>query len=479
MAGAVPVVVVGGGLAGLCTALACAPRRVLLLDAVPGGAGSASGLAQGGIAAALGPGDSAQAHARDTLAAGAGLADPARVRQLVASAPWAEHWLLAQGVAFDREDGRLALGREGGHGAHRIVHAGGDATGARILQALARQVAAQARIERREGLRVDALLLRAGRVAGVRAVAADGGVELIETGAVVLATGGIGGLYARGTNPAGHRGAGLALALAAGARLRDLEYVQFHPTALAVGEGRLPLLTEALRGAGAVLRDARGRPAMAGVDARGDLAPRNVVARRLWRLDREGGAFLDATALASGWERAFPTVVAACRAHGLDPRAAPVPVTPAAHFHMGGIEVDAFGATSLPGLHAVGEVACTGVHGANRLASNSLLECVVMGHRLGLTLAQARTMPPPAGASRLCEAGAMLEEPALARLRARLWQAAGPLRSPAALARAADALQGADADTRVAAAMLAAMRANRRSAGAHWLEPEDEPAMPA
>ncbi|MFZ5657179.1 MAG: FAD-binding protein, partial [Pseudomonadota bacterium] len=228
MAREAPVVVVGAGLAGLCTALACAPRPVLLLDA---GSGTASALAQGGIAAALGPGDSLEAHVADTLAAGAGRCDPARVRQLVRAAPWAVDWLAAQGVAFDREGGRLALGREGGHGAHRIVHAGGDATGARIMEALARRVAAQARIEWRSGVRVDALLLRGGQVAGVRAVAADGQAAVVESAAVVLATGGIGGLYARSTNPGGHRGAGLALAQAAGARLRDLEYVQFHPTA--------------------------------------------------------------------------------------------------------------------------------------------------------------------------------------------------------------------------------------------------------
>lgn len=467
-----PVVVVGAGLAGLCTALACAPRRVLLVSASEGEDGSASALAQGGIAAALGPGDSVDAHVRDTLDAGAGLNDPVRVAQLARAAPWAIGWLAAQGVAFDRDDGGLRLGREGGHRADRIVHAGGDATGARIMQALQRHAATQAHIERRDGLRADALLVRGGRVAGVRLVDAAGHAELVETGAVVLATGGLGGLYARTTNPAGQRGGGLALAIAAGARLRDMEYVQFHPTALAVGGERLPLVTEALRGAGAVLRDARGRPAMLGVHPQRDLAPRDVVARRLWQLHDDGGALLDATGLPPGWSARFPTVAAACRLHGIDPATTPIPVTPAAHFHMGGIAVDGFGASSLPGLHAVGEAACSGVHGANRLASNSLLECVVMGHRLGSTLAHAPTAMPGVGPSRLREAGEALSGARLSTLRGLMWDHAGPLRSPPGLDYALDAiaaLGGHFAEVRVASALLAAARANRRSAGAHWL----------
>lgn len=478
MAREAPVVVVGAGLAGLCTALACAPRPVVLLD---GGHGSSSALAQGGIAAAVGPGDDAAAHARDTLAAAAGLADVARVHHLAAAGPWAVGWLAAHGVAFDRKGDALALGREGGHGAHRIVHAGGDATGARIMEALARRVAADARIEWRRGVRVDALLVAGGAVTGVRTVTADGRDDIVESGAVVLATGGIGGLYARGTNPAGHRGGGLALALATGARLRHLEFVQFHPTALKAGSTPLPLVTEALRGVGAVLRDVRGRPAMTGVDPRGDLAPRDIVARRLWALDQDGGAWLDATALVPGWTDAFPTVLAACRAQGLDPSAMPIPVTPAAHFHMGGIEVDDCGASSVPGLHAVGEVACTGVHGANRLASNSLLECVVMGHRVGLSLARRR--PATArGPLRVCEAGAALDDDALRMLRALMWSAMGPVRSASRLADAATRLRELDSDAsdvRVAAALVDAALCNRRSVGAHWLSREAEPASAA
>lgn len=482
MRGDAPVVVVGAGLAGLCAALACAPRRVLLVSASVGGDGTSSALAQGGIAAALAPGDSPDAHARDTLDAGARLNDPVRVSQLVHAAPWAVDWLAAQGVAFDRDGARLALGREGGHRFHRIVHAGGDATGARIMAALDARIDGAARIERREGQRADALLLRAGRVAGVRLVDGDGREEIVDSGAVVLATGGIGGLYARSTNPTGHRGTGLALALAAGARLRDLEFVQFHPTALAVEGERLPLVTEALRGAGAVLRDARGGLAMDGIDPRGDLAPRDVVARRLFQLQAEGGACLDATALPAGWTARFPTVTALCRAHGIDPAVQPIPVTPAAHFHMGGIAVDGFGASSVPGLHAVGEVACGGVHGANRLASNSLLECVVMGHRLGRTLAHADPSPPRSGPVRLCAGGDAIGADGLRALRALMWSVAGPVRSPAQIASTLEHVPSgcaASGEARIARAILEAALANRRSVGAHYLARPQRPAVPA
>lgn len=468
-----PVVVVGAGLAGLCTALACAPRRVVLVDMARDG--SASALAQGGIAAALGDGDSFDAHARDTLDAGAGRNDAARVLQLVRAAPWAVDWLAAQGVAFDREGGRPALGREGGHGTARIVHAGGDATGARLMAALALRVAGEARIERREGTRVDALLLRGGRVAGVRLVHPDGREEVVDSGAVVLATGGLGGLYGRTTNPAGLRGAGIALALAAGVQLRDMEFLQFHPTALAVGGERLPLVTEALRGAGAVLRDAAGQLAMRGIHPQGDLAPRDVVARRLWSLEREGGVWLDATALPAGWTAGFPTVTAACLRHGIDPIDDPLPVTPAAHFHMGGIAVDGFGASSLPGLHAVGEVACSGVHGANRLASNSLLECVVMGHRVGTGLARIDPAPARSGGLRTCAAGDALSGPRLEALRATMWTHVGPVRSARGLRAAREFLDGmgtGTAEARVATAIVEAACANGRGIGAHWLAPE-------
>lgn len=470
MAGRRPLAIVGGGVAGLSAALACAPRPVLLLSRGRDGAGSASMLAQGGIAAALDPADTAAAHARDTLAAGAGHNDAARVRELAAAAPAAIAWLQAQGVVFDHDGDGLALGREGGHGVARIVHAGGDRTGALVTAALLARARAAPHIEWRGDADVDALLMRGDHVAGVRASDPAGRTELIEAEAVVLATGGLGALFAHTTNPAGSAGAGLALGMAAGARPRDLEFVQFHPTALATCAPTLPLITEALRGAGARLRDGQGRALMAGLHVLGDLAPRDVVARRVWQARREGPVWLDATVLAPGWHDHFPAVMAACLAHGIDPRTAPIPVTPAAHFHMGGIATDADGRTSVPGLYAVGEVACNGVHGANRLASNSLLEGVVYGRRLGGHL--ARHAPTArCGRFKLVDRGAGLDAEPLAALRDTLWAAAGPVRSACAMAQAAAQLRAwADSgwEARLALALLAAARRSPRNLGAHW-----------
>ena len=464
-----PIVVVGAGVAGLATALAAAPAPVLLLCRDAQGGGSASALAQGGIAAALGPGDSAQAHAHDTLAAGAWHNEPAMVGWLCAQAPDTIAWLAGQGVAFDRDlDGRLLLGREGGHHASRIVHAGGDATGAAVVQALQRRAREAAHIQWRGGLEATGLLLRGEGVCGVLARDGDRHLHEIEASAVVLATGGIGALFARTSNPAGADGAGLALALAAGAPLRDLEFMQFHPTALDVPGRNLPLLTEALRGAGATLHDHTGRALMAGVHPLGDLAPRDIVARRVWQARRRGHVWLDARGIERLDER-FPTVLAACVAHGFDPRIERLPVTPAAHFHMGGIAVDGDGASGLAGLHAVGEVACNGVHGANRLASNSLLEGVACGRRLGVRLAR---MPRPAtrGPVRVRALGPSLPAMSLARLRDVSWNAVGPLRDGAGL-RAARAhclaLQDGGWQARVALALVDAALARGDSLGAH------------
>lgn len=469
-----PPIIVGGGIAGLCAALACAPHRVVVIDGARNGEDSSSTLAQGGIAAAIGPDDSDAEHAYDTLEAGAWHNDPELVRHLAAVAPDAIEWLVRQGVQFDHDGRRFALGREGGHRRFRIAHAGGDRTGAMIMRTLRQRLLAARHVELLEGVRVDALVRRDGVISGVRTVDRLGAHAHLDASAVVLATGGLGALYARTTNPSGHRGVGLALALAAGARLRDMEYVQFHPTALAVGGERLPLVTEALRGAGAVLRDAGGRPAMAGHHPLGDLAPRDVVARRLWRLDRSGGAWLDATALAPGTLAGFPTVNALCRAHGFDLSREPVPVTPAAHFHMGGVAVDADGATGVPGLYAIGEVACSGVHGANRLASNSLLECVVMGRRAGRVLSN-RGAATRMGLrrERLCEAGTPLQPGLLEALRTLMWTVAGPVRVTRQLEDAlaeVSALGDESFEVRVATALLHAAAANRDSLGAHWLE---------
>lgn len=469
------LVVVGSGIAGLSVALAAAPRPVVLLGRAGRGT-SASALAQGGIAAAVGAGDSADAHASDTLVAGAFRNDGPRVRTLTRAAPEAISWLQSLGVAFDRDGDRLRLGREGGHRVARIVHAGGDATGAAVMAALSSAARAAAHIEWCDG-DVDALLMQGGRASGVR-LAGDG--ALLQAGTVVLATGGIGALFAHTSNPPGSDGAGLALALAAGAHPRDLEFVQFHPTALDVGSGSLPLVTEALRGAGARLFDGDGRALMEGVHPQGDLAPRDIVARRVWQARRDTGrVVLDARGPWIDWERRFPTVLVSCLAHGIDPRAEAIPVTAAAHFHMGGLATDDLGRTTVPGLHAVGEVACNGVHGANRLASNSLLEGVVFGRMLGAHMGGLGASEG-AGARAVIERGPSLQAGDLQTLRSVMWEAAGPVRSGAGLAVALETVvpmgrRGWQAG--LARRVLTCALQRRVSTGAHWRE--DEPLPPA
>lgn len=468
-----PIIVVGGGIAGIATALAAAPAPVLLLTRAPGARGAASLLAQGGIAAAIGAGDTPEDHARDTRVAGSHHNDPAVVELLTRSAADAVGWLETLGVAFDRNpDGSLALGREGGHDRPRIVHAGGDATGARVMEALVAAARASDHITRRAGVEVDGLLLDDGCVCGVTFTAADGSRESVRGRAVVLATGGIGALFAQTSNPPDADGSGLALALAAGAALRDPEFVQFHPTALMLpGQHSLPLVTEALRGAGAHLHDSKGRRLMEGVHPLGDLAPRDIVARQVWLACQQGGAVLDARMVGGAFAEKFPTVLRACLDHGIDPRVQPIPVTPAAHFHMGGIATDIDSRTALPGLYAVGEVACNGVHGANRLASNSLLEGLVFGHRLGAML---REQPETSRAGASCE-GYRCPQPldahALATLRNLMAGAMGPLRDGAGLQRArqdAEALAAAGWQGGVALALVNAALARKQSLGAHF-----------
>jgi L-aspartate oxidase len=410
------VVVVGSGAAGISTALAAAAhgRRVLLLSKEDLG-GGATPLAQGGLAAAIGPGDTAALHRRDTLDAGAGLCDPAAVATLVAEAPAEISRLAVLGARLERS----ALHLEGGHTRSRIVHAGGDAAGAEVHRALLAALLASPVEVLTGAVALDALTDERGSVGGllVATVSGDGRTLLpaaVTARAVVLATGGFGQAFATSTNPAGLTGDGLALAARAGAELQDLEFVQFHPTVLwqETSRGQCPLITEALRGAGAVLVDAAGRPVMAGHHPRGDLAPRDVVSAVMQERMRCGDGppdhlWLDATALRRAvLEQDFPTVTAACRSRGIDPATEPIPVAPGAHYACGGIRADMDGRTSVEGLFAVGEAASTGVHGANRLASNSLTEALIAGRRAGDLLGQllpgiaaGRSLSWPAGRS--------------------------------------------------------------------------------
>jgi L-aspartate oxidase len=390
------VLVVGSGAAGLTAALGCAPLRATVLTKARLGTGGSSPWAQGGIAAAVGSDDAPALHAADTIAAGAGLNDPHVVDILTAEGPERVKALLALGAHFDLDgEGTLSLGREAAHSRRRILHAR-DATGAEVVRTLVEAVrrAPEIRVVD-EAFAID-LALEEGRVVGLLAVHADGRRVLHLAPSVVLATGGLGRLYLHTTNPKEATGDGLAMAARAGARLVDLEFVQFHPTALDAGADPMPLLTEALRGEGAVLIDERGERFMLAEHPDAELAPRDVVARAIWRQAMAGHRVcLDATkAVGSEFPEHFPTVFHLCQEHGLDPRTQPIPVAPAAHYHMGGIAVDENGRTSLPGLWACGEVTATGAHGANRLASNSLLEALVFGARVADDL---RAAPPPSG----------------------------------------------------------------------------------
>jgi L-aspartate oxidase len=370
--------IVGAGVAGLSVALGL--DRSVVVNAKETGS---TWWAQGGIAAALGEGDSPQAHAADTVAVSGGLAVEDAVAALTRGGPGAISRLIEMGAEFDRdEEGTLVLGREGGHQARRVVHADGDATGAEVMRALNEAVAVAHTVELIEGRVVD-LARDSDHVVGV--VTADGKKRTVYTApAVVMATGGAGRMYARTTNPPGVTGEGIMIAARAGARLADLEFMQFHPTALNAGKDPMPLLTEALRGEGAKLVDGSGRRFMDQYHPMAELAPRDIVARAIfWQYDRGSSAYLDARSILNFHER-FPTVTAHALSVGLDPTENLLPVSPAAHYYMGGIDADTNGRTSVTGLWAVGECSSTGVHGANRLASNSLLEGLVFGARVAL-----------------------------------------------------------------------------------------------
>jgi L-aspartate oxidase len=407
---AVDLLVLGGGVAGLSAALhgAVAGLDVVLLTKGELGH-SATRYAQGGVAAALDPGDSPELHLSDTLAAGGGLCDADAARILVTEGPGRVRDLMAAGAVFDRtgsaEAAALALAREGGHSTARVVHAGGDATGAEIERALVAALEPTGVDLREHWFVLDVLRDGAG-AAGVLALDPDGNAAEVRARHTLLASGGAGQLYSVTTNPPASTGDGVAMALRHGIPVADVEFVQFHPTALHHASMPRPLLSEALRGDGAVLRDTDGVAFMAGEHPLADLAPRDVVARAVaTRIVSQGvdHLWLDATGIPD-FERRFPTIWRACQSVGLDPRTDWLPVAPAAHYTSGGVVVDLDGATALPGLWAVGEVACSGVHGANRLASNSLLEGLVFAPRAVAAVTGGLRGPRPTGAMRGVEA---------------------------------------------------------------------------
>ena len=495
------VVVVGSGVAGLTAALhATRAGSVLLVTKVLVDDGSTR-WAQGGVAAALGQDDDPEQHLQDTLVAGVGLCDVDAVRVLCTEGPARLRELVARGAAFDRDpSGELALTREGGHSRDRIVHAGGDATGAEVQRALVAAVQASPVIRLVEhALVLDLLRTADGRAAGVTLhVLGEGtedGVGAVHARAVVLATGGMGQVYASTTNPSVSTGDGVALALRAGAAVADLEFVQFHPTALFLGAGstgQQPLVSEAMRGEGAFLVDPDGKRVITVDDhPLADLAPRDVVAKAIHRRMRERGddhVLLDARHLGEDLLlHRFPTIVARCREAGVDPVRAPIPVAPAAHYASGGVRTDLDGRTDVPGLYACGEVACTGVHGANRLASNSLLEGLVFAARIGQDL--ARSLPPQGEPQPLDGDAVLVDASVRAELGVAMTVGAGVLRSgdslSAAAARLAElgrrttcepspaAWEATDLHT-VATALVSAAALRQETRGAHWREDHPE-----
>jgi L-aspartate oxidase len=494
------VVVVGSGIAGLTTALHISRQsalRVLLVTKDVLAAGSTR-WAQGGIAAALGAGDSPDEHFADTIVAGAGVCDEAAVRVLVREGPAAVRELAQMGARFDRaQDGRLSLTREGGHHRNRIAHAGGDATGAEIQRALVTRVLDATDVSVIEhALVLDLLKTPSGAVAGLTLhVMGEGqrdGVGAVRARAVVLATGGIGQVYASTTNPSVSTGDGVAAALRAGAVVRDLEFVQFHPTVTWLGarsRGQQPLVSEAVRGEGAFLVDNTGVRFMQGEHELADLAPRDVVAKGIMRRMQATGAehmWLDARSFgAEKWRVRFPTIHETLLSLGIDPVRELIPVVPACHYASGGVRTDLQGESSLPGLFVCGESACTGVHGANRLASNSLLEGLVFGQRIAQTVV-ARLREPSAAPAVLDaqpEAGPLLAEDARSELQTLMSRGAGVLRDEKGLRAAADGLatlaehDGGTPNTEawettnlfgVAAALVQAATLREETRGAHW-----------
>lgn len=427
-------IIVGSGIAGLTTALTLGNCTIVSKTAF--GAGS-SQWAQGGIAAAIGSNDDPRLHAFDTLSVSRGLGHPAIAELVSGAAPDRVRWLLSLGTEFDTDDtGALELGREAGHRRRRILHTDGDRTGAEVMRALIAATEDRDDIDRLDNTFVVDLIRDEDRVVGVLARTAGQELIAVLAQAVVLATGGIGRVYACTTNPPELTGDGLAMAARAGAVIRDPEFVQFHPTALDTGADPMPLLTEALRGEGAQLIDGNGHRYMVDVHPDAELAPRDIVARENWQQLRIGPIFLDATMVGREFPDRFATAWTHAQRAGIDPRTTPLPVAPAQHYHMGGIESDQWGRTSLPGLWVCGEAASTGLNGANRLASNSLLEGLVFGTRVAESIAasegswRARSCEVPASALRV-ESD---DDPAvIERLRWGMWMRAGIVRDEAGL----------------------------------------------
>ncbi|MEV6269775.1 L-aspartate oxidase [Kribbella sp. NPDC051936] len=492
----VDVVVIGSGVAGLTAALKARELGSVLVVTKDVVASGSTQWAQGGIAAALDPEDSPEEHLQDTLVAGAGLSDPEAVRVLVTEGPDAVRDLIELGARFDTmADGEISLGREGGHHRNRIAHAGGDATGAEIERALVAAVKRAKDIRLIEhALVLDLLTAADGAIAGVTLhVMGEGqldGVGAIRTRVVILASGGLGQLYAATTNPSVSTGDGMALALRAGAKVRDLEFVQFHPTVLWLGKsakGQQPLVSEAVRGEGAFLVDHAGKRFMQGRHELADLAPRDIVAKAIMRQMLATGkdhVYLDARHFGDEkWRVRFPTILASCRSHGIDPVRELIPVAPACHYSSGGVWTDLNGRTSVPGLYACGEVACTGVHGANRLASNSLLEGLVFARRIAAHLADG--LPPRREPVVDRRTAGLVDADAVPEVQRAMTVGAGVIRSAAGLSEAGAVIgklieqpagepgtPGWEATNlvTVASALIAAATAREESRGAHWRE---------